>query len=157
MTETQASSRFEYVIYIRTTPANLWQAWIDPASTRQFWCDTWQDCAWTPGADWRVMIPDGRVWDSGQILEIEPPLRVVWSWRNEFLPEIREEGYSRASLEFQQQGESVKLTLVHEMEKPNSKLIAGVSSGWPPILSSLKSLLETGESLVETRRWPEGY
>jgi Activator of Hsp90 ATPase homolog 1-like protein len=77
-------------------------------------------------------------------------------WRNEFLPDLREEGYSRLTYELETVGGSVKLTLVHEMERPGSKLIGAVSSGWPHILASLKSLLETGESLVETRRWPEG-
>jgi hypothetical protein len=53
-------------------------------------------------------------------------------------------------------GESVKLTVTHEIDRPDSKLIAGVSSGWPHILSSLKSLLETGKPLAETTKWPEG-
>ena len=50
----------------------------------------------------------------------------------------------------------MKLTVIHESETPDSKLIEGVSNGWPHILSSLKSLLETGESLVESRTWPKG-
>jgi hypothetical protein len=50
----------------------------------------------------------------------------------------------------------VKLTVTHEMDRPESKLIEGVSGGWPMLLSSLKSLLETGESLVQTRTWPKG-
>ena len=58
--------------------------------------------------------------------------------------------------ELEQQGDSVKLTLIHEMDKPDSKLIEGVSKGWPMILSSLKSLLETGEPLEVSRRWPKG-
>ena len=102
------------------------------------------------------MIPDGRVGDSGEILEIDPPRRLVLTWRNEFIPELRAEGYSRLTYELESQGESVKLTLIHEMEKTDSKLIESMSSGWPAILSSLKSLLETGESLEATRRWPEG-
>jgi hypothetical protein len=53
-------------------------------------------------------------------------------------------------------GDSVKLTITHEMDRPDSKLIAGVSAGWPGLLSSLKSLLETGQSLEHTRKWPEG-
>ena len=52
--------------------------------------------------------------------------------------------------------EVVKLTVTHEMDKPGSKFIEGVSNGWPSLLSSLKSLLETGESLEETRHWPKG-
>ena len=113
-----ADSRFVYVTYIRTTPEKLWQALIDPEFTRQYWCETWQDCEWKPGASWRLMIPDGRVGDSGEILEIEPHRRLVLSWRNEFLPELQAEGYSRLTYELEPQGESVKLTLIHEMDNP---------------------------------------
>lgn len=151
-----ASSRFVYVTYIRTTPEKLWQALIEPEFTRRYWCATWQECEWKPGASWRVMIPDGRVGDSGEILEIEPARRLVLSWRNELKSEFRAEGYSRLTYELEKQGESVKLTVIHEIDKPDSKFIEAVSGGWPHILASLKSLLETGESLVETRRWPEG-
>ena len=59
------------------------------------------------------------------------------------------------TLKIEKHGVSVKLATLHEMDKPGSKFIESVSEGWPPILSSLKSLLETGESLEETRRWPE--
>ena len=150
------SSRFVYVTYIRTTPEKLWRALIEPEFTRQYWAETWQESEWKPGASWRLMIPDGRVGDSGEILEIEPQRRLVLSWRNEFKPDLRAEGYSRLTLELEKQGASVKLTVIHEMEKPGSKLIEATSGGWPLILASLKSLLETGESLEETRRWPEG-
>ncbi len=151
-----AKSRFQYITYIRTTPAKLWQALIDPEFTRQYWVATWQDCAWTVGASWKLMIPDGRVGDEGEVLEIEPERRLVLSWRNEFLPELREEGFSRMTYKLEPVGDSVNLTVTHEMDRPDSKLIAGVSTGWPSILSSLKSLLETGESLEHTRKWPEG-
>ena len=151
-----ADSRFVYVSYIRATPEKLWKALIEPEFTRQFWCETWQDCEWTPGASWRLMIPDGRVADSGEVIDIEPCRRIVLSWRNEFKPELRAEGYSRLTYELEQQGESVKLTVVHEIDTTDSKFIQAVSNGWPLILSSLKSLLETGESLEESRRWPQG-
>jgi uncharacterized protein YndB with AHSA1/START domain len=151
-----ANSRFVYVTYIRTTPAKLWQALLEPEFTRQYWVGTWQECEWKVGATWRLMIPDGRVGDSGEILEIEPERRLVLSWRNEFKPELREEGYSRLIYEIEKLDESVKLTVIHEMEKPDSKLIEAVSNGWPHLLASLKSLLETGESLEETRQWPKG-
>jgi uncharacterized protein YndB with AHSA1/START domain len=151
-----AESRFVYVTYIRTTTEKLWRALIDPEFTRQYWVETWQESEWKPGSSWKLMIPDGRVGDSGEILEIEPERRLVIKWRNEFKPELREEGYSRMTCELEKHGESVKLTLIHEMDKPDSKLIAGVSNGWPMLLSSLKTLLETGESLVESRRWPQG-
>jgi uncharacterized protein YndB with AHSA1/START domain len=152
-----ADSRFVYVTYIRTTPEKLWQALIDPEFTRRFWCGTTQESQWKPGASWQIMIPDGRVADSGQVLEIEPHRRLVLSWRNEFRPELRAEGYSRMTYELEKVGESVKLTIIHEMDKPESKFIQAVSNGWPHILASLKSLLETGESLEETRHWPKGH
>jgi uncharacterized protein YndB with AHSA1/START domain len=150
------NSRFVYVTYIRTTPENLWKALIDPEFTRRFWNETWQDCEWKPGATWRLMIPDGRVADAGEVVEIEPQRRLVLRWRNEFMPELREEGYSRMTYEIEKKGESMKLTVIHEMERGGSKLIDAVSGGWPMILSSLKSLLETGQALEETKRWPKG-
>jgi uncharacterized protein YndB with AHSA1/START domain len=151
-----SDSRFVYVTYIRTTPEKLWQALIEPEFTRRYWCETWQESEWEPGAAWRIMVPDGRVGDSGKVIEFEPHRRLVLSWRNELFPEVRAEGYSRLTIELEQLGEAVKLTLIHEMDKPDSKLIESVSGGWPAILASLKSLIETGESLEATRRWPEG-
>ena len=149
-------SNFVYVTYIRTTPEKLWRALTEPEFTRQFWAGTWQECEWKAGASWRIMIPDGRIGDSGEILEIEPYRRLVLSWRNEFKPELREEGYSRLTYLLDQQADMVKFTVTHEMERPESKLIDALSGGWPLILASLKSLLETGESLEATRQWPEG-
>jgi uncharacterized protein YndB with AHSA1/START domain len=151
-----SKSSFVYVTYIRTTPERLWQALRDPEFTRQYWAETWQDCDWKPGASWKLMIPDGRIGDSGEVLEINPNRRLVLRWRNEFMPELREETPTRLTYELEPQGDMVKLTVIHESEEPGSKLIEMVSNGWPIILSSLKSLLETGESLAATRRWPEG-
>ncbi|HVY70094.1 MAG TPA: SRPBCC family protein [Verrucomicrobiae bacterium] len=149
-------SEFVYVTYIRTTAEKLWQALTDPKFTRQYWCNTHQESDWKKGASWRIMIPDGRVGDSGEVVEIEPPKKLVLRWRNEFRPELRAEGYSRLTYLIEPEGHTMKLTVLHAMDKPESKLINAVSNGWPHILSSLKSLLETGESLVETRDWPGG-
>ena len=148
--------KFVYVTYIRTTAEKLWRALIEPEFTRQYWAETTQECDWKLGSPWRIMIPDGRVADSGEVLEIEPHKRLVLSWRNEFKPEMREEGYSRLTYQLEQQGDMVKLTVTHEADRPGSKLIEAVSNGWPAILASLKSLLETGESLEATRKWPKG-
>lgn len=149
-------SKFVYVIYIRTTPEKLWQALTTPEFNRQFFYGATQESEWKKGAAWRLMKPGGGVCDSGEVLEIDPPRRLVLKWRNEFMPELRAEGYSRMTCEIEKQAASVKLSIVHEMDKPGSKFIDSISEGWPPILSSLKSLLETGESLAETRTWPEG-
>jgi uncharacterized protein YndB with AHSA1/START domain len=148
-----AGSEFAYVTYIRTTPEKLWQALIEPELTRQYWAETWQESEWKKGATWQIMIPDGRVADSGEILEIDPPRKLVLSWRNEFRPALKAEGYSRLTYQLEQQGDMVKLTVLHQIDRPDSKLIQAVSGGWPVILASLKSLLETGESLAATRRW----
>ena len=61
--------RFVYVTYIRTTPEKLWDALTEPEFTRAYWSGTWHDTTWKPGASWNLMIPDGRVGDSGEVLE----------------------------------------------------------------------------------------
>jgi uncharacterized protein YndB with AHSA1/START domain len=149
------TDQFVYVTYIRTTPEKLWNALIEPEFTRQFWCNTTQESEWKPGATWKILMPDGAVADSGEVVEIDPHRRLVLKWRNEFRPELKAEGYSRLTYQLEPEGKSVKLTVIHEMEKERSKFIEAVSSGWPHILASLKSLLETGESLEETREWPK--
>lgn len=153
---TMAESRFVYVTYIRTTPQQLWEALTQPEFTRKYWVGTWQDCDWQVGSGWKLMIPDGRIGDQGQVLEIDPPRKLVLAWANVFMPELAAEGDSRLTYELEPVGESVKLTVTHEMDRPNSKLIGATSQGWPHLLASLKSLLETGESLAETRNWPQG-
>jgi uncharacterized protein YndB with AHSA1/START domain len=134
----------------------LWQALREPEFTRQFWFDTTQECEWKPGAAWNIKFADGRVGDSGEVIEIEPPRKLVLKWRNELFPELTEEGYSRLTYELEQQGEVVKLTLTHAMEKSDSKFIKAVTGGWPIILASLKSLLETGKSIEVTQHMPKG-
>ena len=156
MTNTAKTSRFVYVTYIRTTPEKLWNALIDPAFTRQYWAGTHQVSDWKVGAEWKIMIPDGRVGDSGKILVFDPPKRLSLTWQNEFMPDMKAEGHSTCTYDLEPAGSAVKLTVTHEIGVPNSKLIGGVSEGWPHLLASLKSLLETGESLVESRDWPEG-
>ena len=151
----ESKSSFVYVTYIRTTPQKLWDALTRPELTRQFWFGTWQECAWKAGASWRLMIPDGRVADAGEVLEIDPPRRLVLAWRNEFT-DMREEGFSRMTYLLEPASEMVKLTVMHEIDRPKARFIEAVSGGWPIILASLKSLLETGQSLESTRRWPEG-
>jgi uncharacterized protein YndB with AHSA1/START domain len=151
-----AESQFVYVIYIRTTAEKLWQALTEPEFTRRYWFDTTQESEWRPGASWKIVFPDGRLADSGEVVEIDPPQRLVLKWRNELFPEMTAEGFSRMTYEIEEKGDSVKLTITHTMDVSESKFIAAVSTGWPIILSSLKSLLETGQSLEATRCSPEG-
>ena len=100
------------------------------------------------------MFPDGRVADSGEVLEIDAPRRLVLKWRNEFRPELKAEGYSRATFEIAQQDDIVQLTVTHGMDSEASAFIDAVSGGWPKILASLKSLLETGTALSAARSLP---
>jgi uncharacterized protein YndB with AHSA1/START domain len=151
-----AESKFVYVTFIRTTPEKLWRALMEPEFTRRYWHDTAQECDWKPGAVWRLLKPDGSVADSGEVVQIEPQKRLVLKWQNHMFPEMTAEGFSQLTYELEEKGDAVKLTVTHEMDKKDSKLINAVSGGWPHILSSLKSLLETGESLEATRVWPKG-
>jgi uncharacterized protein YndB with AHSA1/START domain len=141
-------SQFIYVTFIRTTPEQLWTALTEPEFTRKYWYGVRQESGWKAGSPWKMVFQDGRVADAGEIVEIDPPRRMVIKWRNEFRPELTVEGFSRCVFELEQMGPAVKLTISHSMEKDQSKLIEAVSNGWPMILSNLKSLLETGEVLV---------
>jgi uncharacterized protein YndB with AHSA1/START domain len=138
-------SRFVYVTFIRTTPEKLWAALTDPQFIRQYWFDMTIECDWKKGSPWKMSHSDGTVTDVGEILEIEPQRRMVIHWQHEWKPELKAEGPSRCTMELEPAGSAVKLTITHEIDRPESKLIAAVSGGWPSILSNLKSLLETGE------------
>ncbi len=143
-----SNERFVYVTYIRTTAETLWDAVTKPEFTRTYWHGVWHDCQWQVGSPWRLMFSDGRVGDSGEVLEIDPPRKRGLRGRNEFFrAELREEGHSQATIVLEPMGETVQLTITHEIDRPQSKFIEAVSNGWPAILASLKSLLETGESL----------
>ena len=137
---------FVYVTYIRTTQEKLWDALTKPEFTRLYWGGVYQESNFVKGSKWKMFLPDGRLADSGEILEADRPKRLVLKWRNEFKPELEPEGYSRCTFTLEPSGDMIKLSVLHEMEKPikDSKFIGSVSNGWPMVLSSLKSLLETG-------------
>ncbi|MFO1061359.1 MAG: SRPBCC family protein [Dongiaceae bacterium] len=145
---------FVYVTYIRTTPETLWQALTSAEFNRQYWFGSYQESGWTPGAAWKLVFPDGRLADSGEIVEVDRPRRLVVKWRNEFRPELKAEGYTRCTFDIVQEGENVRLTVTHVADRPHG-LIDAVSGGWPKVLSSLKTLLETGRALPGTQHLPE--
>jgi uncharacterized protein YndB with AHSA1/START domain len=140
-----SANNFVYITFIRTTPERLWSALTTPEFTRQYWFGMHCESEWKAGSSWRLMFQDGRVADAGEIVEAEPPKRLVIKWRNEFRPEVKAEGYSRCTIDLEPTGQAVKLTITHEMERVGTKFIEAVSGGWPRIISNLKSLLETGE------------
>lgn len=138
-------SEFVYVSYIRTTPEKLWAALTEPEQQKKYWFGATHDTDWKAGSPWRILFADGRVADTGEILESDPPRRLVIKWRNEFKPELKAEGYTRCTMELEPNSGAVKLTIRHEIDLPNAKVINAVSGGWPQIISNLKSLLETGD------------
>ncbi|MBL6853873.1 MAG: SRPBCC family protein [Alphaproteobacteria bacterium] len=141
------SSQYVYVTYIRTTPQKLWDALTSPEFQKKYWFNMHQESSWKAGSPWKMVFEDGRVADAGEILESDPPRRLVIKWRNEFRPELTAEGWSRCVYEIEQDGDTAKLTVVHSIETEKAKLIEAVSGGWPKILSSLKTFLETGAPL----------
>lgn len=149
---TPTGEQFVYTIYIRTTPEKLWEALTQPEFTRAYWGGVTHDTTWNPGSPWALKLPDGRTADSGEIVEIDPPHRLVLAWRHQLSPELNAEGVSRCTIELEPAGDSVKLTVVHSIDKRDSKLLQAVSTGWPAILSGLKSLLETGQPIGDPRQ-----
>jgi uncharacterized protein YndB with AHSA1/START domain len=145
-----ARSTFIYVTFIRTTPQRLWEMLTSAQFIKQYWFGMHAESDWKPGASWRLIFPDGRVADTGEIVEADPPRRLVVKWRNEFRPELKSEGYSRCTFELEPLANAVKLTVTHGMDRAESKFVEAVSGGWPRILSNLKSLLETGEVVLKS-------
>lgn len=145
-------SRFVYVTYIRTTPEHLWRALTDPQFQIKYWFGMHQKSDWTAGASWKLCFADGRIADEGEVLEIDPPRRLVLSWRHQLAPELKAEGEARCIFELEPLEDAVKLTITHSSEATPSRLIDKISGGWPKILASLKSLLETGEALAAIHR-----
>jgi uncharacterized protein YndB with AHSA1/START domain len=141
-------STFVYVTFIRTTPQKLWDALTEPQFIRQYWFGSTVECGWKNGSPWKLLGSNGSVTDAGEILEIDPPRRMVIRWQNEWKPELKAEGPSRCMFELEPVGSAVKLTITHEVDRPESELITAVSGGWPRVLSNLKSLLETGEIVI---------
>ena len=143
------SDRFIYVTYIRTTPEKLWEALTNPQFIRQYWFGMTQESDWKPGASWQMKFADGSVADAGEIGETDPPRRLVIRWRNEWKPELKAEGFSRATYALEPIGDTMKLTVTHEIDRTGSSFIEAVAGGWPKVLASLKSYLETGTALKE--------
>ena len=139
-----ARSTFVYVTYIRTTQEELWSALTDAEFMKQYWFGVHCRSDWTPGSPWKMVYSDGTISDSGEIVEAEPPRRLVIRWQNQNKPELKAEGQSLCTMQLERSGTAVKLSITHTIEREPSKLIEAVSGGWPKIISNLKSLLESG-------------
>ncbi len=140
-----------YVTLIATTPPRLWRALTRADSIRKFWFDRHNESRWTKGAAIESRSPKGELEWRGRVLESKPRRRLVHS----FEVICEKEAPSRVSFELEPlrnsrsgpKGRAVRLTLTHDRFPARSKVYPGVVQGWPAILSSLKTLLETGRSL----------
>ena len=145
-----ARSTFIYVTYIRTTPEKLWSALTDDVEfMKQYWFGTHCESQWTPGSAWKMVYSDGQITDAGEIVEAEPPRRLVIRWLHERKAELKAEGESLCTMELEPSGSAVKLSITHTIEREHSKFIEAVSGGWPKVISNLKSLLETGSPVLD--------
>jgi uncharacterized protein YndB with AHSA1/START domain len=144
-----ARSTFVYVTYIRTTPEKLWSALTDDVEfMKQYWFGVHCESQWTAGSPWKMVRPDGQILDAGEIVEAEPPRRLVIRWQHQSKPELKAEGESLCTMELEPTGAAVKLSIIHTIEREPSKFIEAVSGGWPKVISNLKSLLETGSTVL---------
>lgn len=137
-------STFVYVSYIRTTPQKLWAALTDGDAMKEYWFGCRCESTWRAGAPWRLVGADGAVLDAGEIVEADPPRRLVIRWSHVAKPELVAEGASTCVMVLEPTGATVKLSITHSVERDASRLVEAVSGGWPKIVSNLKSLLETG-------------
>ena len=143
-----ARSTFVYVTYIRTTPEKLWAALTDAEFSQEYWFGCRSESAWTAGSPWKLVSGSGEILDAGEIVEAERPRRLVIRWQQEKKPELKAEGPSLCTMEIEQSGSAVKLSITHTIEREPSKFIEAVGGGWPKVISNLKSMLETGSAAI---------
>ena len=140
-------SRFLYVIYIAASAETVWKALLDGEFTRQYW-EHENVSDWTPGSAWEHRRADGdrKVAILGEVLEASPPNRLVITWA-EPSDRGRKDRHSRVTFEIEPVADMVRLTITHDDLEPGSAMERKITDGWPRVLSSLKSLLETGRAL----------
>jgi len=137
---------FVYVTYIETTPERLWEALTSSEFSRRYWWNTDVVSDWKVGSPFSLVM-DGTTTDAGIILEADPPRRLSYTFQHVATGEPAREPPSKVVFELERHGRLVKLTLTHEGFADGSRMLDGISKGWPAIMSSLKSLLESGRAL----------
>ena len=132
-----------YSVFIRATPDQVWEAITRPEFTEKFFYGVRVEIR--DGR--RLSSTSGREW-SEEVLEADPPRRLVHGWSSAYDPEMEQEEPSRVTWELEpQDGGVTRLTVVHDRLERSPKTAASVAGGWAYVLSSLKSLLETGQPL----------
>src|SRR5258708_4569803 len=138
---------FVYITYIETTPEKLWEALTNSEFSKRYWRDTSVVSDWKVGSPFSLVL-NGRTTDVGEVLEADRPRRLSYTFHHILSEEARKERPSRVTLVLEQYGKLVKLTLTHEDFAEGSIVVDGISKGWPAIMSSLKSMLESGTPLI---------
>lgn len=136
-----------YVIYIATTPERLWTALTDGEFTRQYWGGRRIQSDWNVGSPVHYVREDGRVDWQGEVLQADPPRLLSYTFHMQISDAHKRERPSRVTFELEPTGSVVKLTLTHDELDPDSVTFETTRYGWAAIMSSLKSLLETGRPL----------
>jgi uncharacterized protein YndB with AHSA1/START domain len=132
-----------YQTYIRSTPKKTWDAITKPEFTRRYWAGIANVSDWKRGSKWEHVAKGDEVWITGEVVESAPPKRLVVTWADP--DDLRDK--SRVTFEIERIENMVCLTVTHDNFKAGSKMAAKVSWGWPRVLSSMKSFLETGKGL----------
>jgi uncharacterized protein YndB with AHSA1/START domain len=136
-----------FEIYIKTTPERLWEAITDSEMRRQYSFGVGITSDWTPGSRYEAVHPGAGVAISeGENLEVDPPRRLVQSFTALWSEDVKREGTSRVTWEIEPVGDSCRLTVTHDQLRDGAH--GELYGGWPMILSGLKTLLETGETLT---------
>ncbi|MEH2552880.1 uncharacterized protein YndB with AHSA1/START domain [Bradyrhizobium algeriense] len=141
---------FVYVTYIETTPEALWDALTKSEFSKRYWFGTEVKSDWKVGSPF-ALVTDGKTTDTGKILEADRPRRLSYTFKHELNEAMREEPATKVAFTIEPYGSLVKLTVTHEGFVEGSKLVGAISTGWPAILSGLKSMLETGKPLAIPR------
>jgi uncharacterized protein YndB with AHSA1/START domain len=148
-------AKFVYVSYIGSTPEKVFNALMDPELTKQYWGLHRNVSDWKVGSRWEHQDYEDakKVAVVGKVLEFEPPRRLVLSWGSP-ADEAQPEKHSRVTFLVEPFADAVRLTVTHDELEPESPMYRGISAGWPAILSSMKTLLESGKPMMmTTRRW----
>ncbi|MGB9367469.1 MAG: SRPBCC family protein [Xanthobacteraceae bacterium] len=144
-----------YVTYIAATPEKVWQALTDPEFTKRYFFGFAVEIEPRTGGRFRMLWPDGRVHVTGEVVDWSPPRRLAVTWLVEGMKDFGELPECVVTYDIALSGEAVKLTMAesHSWDVPRDMLKGG-EMGWPKILSSLKSLLETGKPLAAANEPP---
>ncbi|MFL6791749.1 MAG: SRPBCC family protein [Bradyrhizobium sp.] len=138
---------FVYTTYIETTPEQLWEALTNSEFTKRYWFDTEVRSDWKVGSHF-ALVMGGKTTDTGEILEADRPRRLSYTFKHQLMEEMRSEPATKVVFTIESYGNLVKLTVTHQGFVEGSKLLDGISKGWPAIISGLKSLLETGKTFA---------